>query len=78
MNLPDRLTRAQLLELAVKLDTQSGFPDLTPDQSWLARAILGPSRYAMHEAATALWHAASAMSREDSMVVTPANSFLPA
>lgn len=57
------MTKHELQDLAIKLDYESGFPALTAEQSWHARAILGPVKFSMHEAANDLWAAAGAMDR---------------
>lgn len=59
------MTKSELERLAVELDYESGFPELTAAQSWDAELHLGKRNYALHTAANHLFFAASLMEAHD-------------
>ena len=59
------MTHNEVREIAIQLDFASGYPLLSPDNSWDAESILGPARYAMFLAANHLWFAASLLQPEE-------------
>lgn len=50
------MTREQLLSLACRLETESGFMSLSVDQSWHAEQTLGAVRYSMHRVAAEMFN----------------------
>lgn len=58
------MTKNELLTLAIKLDAESGFPELTAEESWKAETILGMRRHALHLAAMYVYFASSQMEEE--------------